>query len=165
MGFKRLLNHLLMTDWQVKRAFAPSVLAKIEQAIQASELAHAGEIRFAVEGALGILPLVEGQDARSRAIEVFSQLHVWDTQHNNGLLIYVLLADRAVEIVADRGINARVQPGEWDAVCQAIKTAFGNRQFEAGSVAGIDAVSSHLARHFPAHPSSGNELPDQPVVL
>jgi hypothetical protein len=165
MKFKRIFKHLLMTRWQVARAFPRGTLNAIENAIEASETAHAGEIRFALEGALEGAPLFNGQSARERAIDVFSQLRVWDTRHNNGLLIYVLLADRAVEIVADRGIHDKVSSGEWSQVCRQMEAAFKQSKYERGVVAGVQAVTRHLAAHFPAHGQGGNELPDAPVVL
>jgi uncharacterized membrane protein len=154
-----------MTRWQVARAFPRGTLNAIENAIKASETAHAGEIRFALEGALEGAPLFNGQSARERAVDVFSQLRVWDTRHNNGLLIYVLLADRAVEIVADRGIHDKVSSGEWSQVCRQMEAAFKQSKYERGVVAGVQAVTRHLAAHFPAHGQGGNELPDAPVVL
>ena len=165
MNIKRIVKHLLVTRGQVKRAFSRSTLNTIEKAIKASETAHVGEIRFAVEGALDGWPLFKGQSARERAVEVFSQLRVWDTQHNNGLLIYLLLADRAVEIVADRGIHAKVSAHEWNKICQQMQTAFKQSNFEAGVLEGVQAVAQHLAQHFPAEGRSRNELPDKPVVL
>ena len=165
MKTQRFAKHLLTTGWQVRKAFPRSTLDAIEAAIKASESAHAGEIRFAVEGALDGWPLFNGQSARERAIDVFSQLRVWDTPHNNGLLIYVLLADRAVEIVVDRGIHDLVEPGEWTQVCRQIEAAFRQADYEGGVVAGVAAVTRHLAAHFPADGALGNELPDAPVVL
>ena len=165
MKIKRFVKHLLVTHWQVKRAFPRTTLTAIENAIKASETAHVGEILFAVEGSLDGSPLFNGQSARERAIDVFSQLRVWDTQHNNGLLIYVLLADRAVEIVADRGIHEKVSSGEWNQVCRQMEAAFKQSNYEAGVVAGVQAVTRHLAAHFPADGQGGNELPDAPVVL
>lgn len=165
MQIRRILRHLLTTRWQVARAFPPRTLAAIEQAIQASEGAHVGEIRFAVEGALDGAPLFDGQTARDRAIDVFSQLRIWDTEYNNGLLIYVLLADRAVEIVADRGIHAKVGADDWQRVCRAMEQAFADADYEGGVVAGVHAVTRHLAAHFPATGADRNELPDAPVVL
>lgn len=165
MNFKRIVKHLLATRGQVRRAFPRSTLNAIEKTIKASETAHVGEIRFAVEGALDGVPLFKGQSARDRAIEVFSQLRVWDTQHNNGLLIYLLLADRAVEIVADRGIAAKVGPQEWNKVCRQMETSFRQANYEGGVLEGVRAVTRHLAEHFPADGRSGNELPDKPVLL
>ena len=165
MNFKRIVKHLMTTHGQVRRAFPPSTLLAIEQAIKTGEAAHVGEIRFAVEGALDGLPLFKGQSPRERAIEVFSQQRVWDTEHNNGLLIYLLLADRAVEIVADRGIHAKVSSQEWSNVCRQMETAFRQENYEAGVVRGIQAVTQHLVAHFPAGRNIGNELPDTAVTL
>ena len=165
MDIKRIAKHLLVTHWQVNWAFPRHTLTAIEQAIKASETAHVGEIRFAVEGALDGTPLFKGQSARERAIDVFSQLRVWDTEHNNGLLIYLLLADRAVEIVADRGIHAKAGPQAWERICRTMETAFQQANYEGGVVSGIQAVTQHLVEHFPAYGDGQNELPDQPVVL
>ena len=165
MKIKRIVKHLLVTDGQLRRAFPRSALNKIEAAIKASETVHVGEIRFAVEGALDGSPLFKGQSARNRAIDLFSQLRVWDTQHNTGVLIYLLLADRAVEIVADRGIHARVDTQEWSKVCRQMETAFRQSNYEAGVVTGVQAVTEHLVKHFPADGHNANELPDKPVVL
>lgn len=165
MKIKRILRHLVMTRRQVHRAFPRPTLIAIEQAITASETAHSGEIRFVLDGALDGAPLFKGQSARERAIDVFSQLRIWDTQHNNGLLIYLLLADRAVEIVADRGIHAKVGTREWERICRQMETAFKQANYEGGVVSGIQAVTRHLVEHFPASGTGQNELPDQPVVL
>ena len=165
MKIKRIVTHLLVTDGQLRRAFPRSTLNRIEEATKASETAHVGEIRFAVEGALDGLPLFKGQSARERAIDLFSQLRVWDTQHNTGVLIYLLLADRAVEIVADRGIHARVDAQEWDAVCRQMEAAFRQSNYEGGVLSGVQAVTQHLVKHFPADGHNTNELPDKPVVL
>jgi uncharacterized membrane protein len=164
MRTQRILKHLLTTHGQVTRCFPRSALNAIEKAIKVSETAHAGEIRFVVEGALDGMPLFKGQSPRERALELFAQLRIWDTEHNNGLLIYLLLADRAVEIVADRGIHAKVGAEEWRKVCNQMETAFKQSNYEAGVVGGVQAVMRHLVRHFPAD-DRGNELPDKPVVL
>ena len=165
MNIQRIVRHLLVTDGQVKNAFPLSALNKIEQAIKASESAHVGEIRFAVEGALDGAPLFRGQSARERAIDLFSQLRVWDTQHNSGVLIYLLLADRDVEIVADRGIDAVVGSQAWTEVCHQMEAAFRQSNFEGGVVSGVQAVTQHLVKHFPADGQNRNELADTPVVL
>lgn len=165
MNIKRILRHLVMTHWQVKRAFPRQTLIAIEQAIKAGETAHVGEIRFVVEGALDGTPLFKGQSARERAIDVFSQLRIWDTEHNNGVLIYLLLADRDVEIVADRGIHAQVGLEEWERICRTMETAFKQENYQGGVVSGIQVVTRHLMKHFPASGAGQNELPDKPVVL
>ena len=165
MNIKRIAKHLLLTHWQVNRAFSSETLTAIDSAIKASEAAHVGEIRFSVEGALDGTALFRGQSARERAIDVFSQLRIWDTEHNNGVLIYLLLADRDVEIVADRGIHARVGLEEWEKICRTMEAAFKQENYEGGVVSGIQAVTQHLMKHFPASSADQNELPDKPVVL
>jgi uncharacterized membrane protein len=165
MEVKRILKHLMATPAKVKRHFPQSVLHAIEHAIAASETQHCGEIRFVVEGALDGAPLFKGQSPRDRALDLFSELRVWDTQYNNGLLIYVLLTDHAVEIVADRGINEKVDPTTWTQICKQMQQAFGQSNFESGVVGGVQAITQQLAQHFPANNELGNELPNQAVVL
>ena len=165
MKVKRIAKHLLVTNGPLRKAFPLATLDKIEAAIKASETLHAGEIRFVVEGALDGSPLFKGQSARERSIGLFAELRVWDTEHNTGVLIYVLLADRAVEIVADRGISAKVNAQEWSQVCRQMETAFRQSNFEAGAVSGVQAVTQHLAQHFPANGHNPNGLPNKPVVL
>jgi uncharacterized membrane protein len=149
----------------VDRAFSGDTLNAIDGAIKAGEGTHRGEIRFVVEGALETAPLLRGQTARERAIDVFSQMRIWDTERNNGVLIYLLLADRDVEIVADRGIDAKVGPEEWERICRDMEAAFRQADYEGGVIGGIREVSRHLAEHFPPIGDDRNELPDKPVVL
>lgn len=166
MDFKRVLRHLFTGPLAVRRAFPATALTAIEHAIAQSEFGNHGEIRFAVEPALDMLPLVRATSARERAIEVFSQLRVWDTEYNNGVLIYLLLADHDVEIVADRGIDARVGSKKWEVICRQMETSFRQGQFESGVIEGIRAIGDHLKEHFPLERGGGqNELPDQPVIL
>lgn len=168
MNFARILRHFLTGRAVVRRLFPHASLVAIEQAIKRSEISHEGEVCFAVEAALDTLPLLRDQSARERAVEVFSQLRVWDTEHNNGVLVYLLLADRDVEIVADRGINVKVGGEEWERICREMETAFRQGHFESGVIAGISAVGSHLQKHFlTAREREGreNELPDTPVIL
>ena len=122
----------------------------IEQAIKAGEATHSGQVRFVVEGALDGAPLFHDQSARERALDIFSHLRIWDTAHNNGVLIYLLLADRRVEIVADRGIDALVGAEGWEKICRDMEADFKAGNFEAGVIKGIAAVSRQLARYFPA---------------
>jgi uncharacterized membrane protein len=165
MGIKRIGRHLLEHRWRVRRIFTPKVLADIEQAIKAGEATHSGQVRFVVEGALDGQPLFRDQPARERAMDIFAHLRIWDTAHNNGVLIYLLLADRKVEIVADRGIDARVGAAGWQKICKAMETDFKAGNFEAGAIRGIGAVSKQLAAHFPKAGAGPNELPDAPVVM
>jgi hypothetical protein len=165
MNIKRITKHLLLTHWQVKRVFPGDTLLAFDRAIKESESAHDGEVRFAVEGALDGAALLRGQSAKERAIEVFSQLRIWDTEHNNGVLIYLLLADRHVEIVADRGIHAKVGTREWAIICRMMESSFEAANYEGGVISGIQAVTRHLMKHFPRSDDDRNELSDEPVVL
>ena len=165
MGIGRIGKHLLHHRWWQRRYFPPTVLAAIEAAIKAGEAAHAGQVRFVVEGALDGAPLFRGQSARERALDIFSQLRIWDTAHNNGVLIYLLLADRDVEIVADRGIDAKVGAAGWEKICAAMEVDFRAGNFERGVIKGIAAVSREMAVHFPRSSGGINELPDAPVVI
>jgi uncharacterized membrane protein len=165
MGIGRIGKHLLEHRWRVRRIFPAKVLAAIEQAIGAGETTHSGQVRFVVEGALDGAPLFKGHSARERALDIFSQLRIWDTAHNNGVLIYLLLADRKVEIIADRGIDARVGAAGWEKICAEMEQDFEAGNFEAGVIRGIEAVSRELAAHFPPHHGDQNELPDAPVVM
>lgn len=161
----RILKHALTPRWQVRRVFSATELAAIEAAIRDTERLHEGEIRFAVEGGLELPALLRGMTARQRAVEVFSRLRVWDTERNSGVLIYLLLADRQVEIVADRGIHARVGDEAWQGICRRMEGAFREGRFAAGVVDGIREIGTLLARHFPPQGGNPNELPDRPEIL
>ncbi len=165
MGLKRIVRHLSTGRAKVQAVFPRHTLLAVEHAIRDAEGKHNGQIRFAVEASLELRPLLAGQTARQRALDVFSNLRVWDTEHNNGVLIYLLLADRDVEIVADRGIHAKLGQETWEAICREMEASFRTGKFEAGVLAGIHAVGEHLSRHFPARSGKPNELPDVPVVL
>ncbi len=159
----RALKHLFLPPWLAHRPFPPAALRSIEAAVKDSERRHRGEIRFAVEAAL---PLAQLRDStRQRAREVFAQLDVWDTEENTGVLIYVQLLDRRIEIIADRGIAARVSQAEWDALCRAMESRFHSGEYLAGALEAIEGVTRILERHFPARDANPNELPDKPTVL
>jgi uncharacterized membrane protein len=161
----RFARHLFSTRRSAGRRFSPAVLRDIESAIREVEARHSGEICFAVESALDVADLFRGMGPRQRALQVFRHLGVWDTERNNGVLIYVLLADRRVEIVADRGISNHISQSQWDAVCQTMRRSFAAGEFGPGSVAGVRAVGELLASHFPGQRRGGGELADQPVLL
>ncbi len=160
MNFRRLIVHLSTGRAAVRRVFNKSSLDAIERAIHETESLHDGQIRFAVEASLELAPLLAGQTARERAIEVFSSLRVWDTEHNNGVLIYLLLADRDVEIIADRGVGAGNEI--WEAICLRMEAEFRAGRFEAGVIAGIREAGEYLAHRFSGQQ---NEMPDSPVLL
>ena len=165
MQWKRAIRHLLTDHWSVRRAFPPAAMRAIRDRIGEQEERHGGELRFAVEASLPFLHLWRGQDARSRAVELFGQLRVWDTEHNSGVLIYVQLADRQVEILADRGIHKKVGDETWRRICAGMEQAFRAGKFQDGAVAGVRAVGEVLATHFPARTENPDELPDAPVLL
>lgn len=161
----RVLRHLFATHWGTRRRFTRDVLAHIEKTLRRIEGQHAGELRFAIETAFDLPELWYGLTPRQRALQVFGQLGVWDTAGNNGVLIYVLMADHDVEIIADRAIAARVSLAEWDAVCRDMEDHFRAGRFAQGSEAGIAAVGRLLAKHFPGHGGDRDEQPNQPVLL
>jgi uncharacterized membrane protein len=169
MQLWRLFRHAAATHWRTRMLFPSATLDAIEQAIARAERTHGGEIRFAIETALAPLHVLNGVAPRARALEVFARLRVWDTEQNNGVLIYVQLADRNVEIVADRGFTGRISAGEWEAVCRLIEEHFRAGRFLEGSIAGVDAIGNLLARHFPPNlgqpAQSHNQLPDRPTLL
>ncbi len=169
MQFGRLLRHVTASHWRTRMLFPPATLDAIEKAIASVESTHAGEIRFAIETALTPHRVLHDVAPRAHALDVFSHLRVWDTDANNGVLIYVQLADRDVEIVADRGFQGRVSPAEWEAVSRLMEEHFRAGRFQEGSIAGVEAIGRLLARHFPQTASraagSHNELPDRPTLL
>lgn len=167
MKRSRLFRHLFATRRGLRRAFSPATLNAIEDAVIASERTHGAEIRVSIEGSLDPGDVRRGKTPRARALEVFATLGVWDTEANNGVLIYVLLADRDVEIVADRGFNRRVTVEEWTEVCRSMERLFGKGEYEAGALEGVRRVSEILVRHFPPVPGGRDEdeLPNRPVML
>ena len=162
---QRLLRHLFMTRWSVRRRFTSDVLDRIEASIAAAEATHCGEIELIVETDLDAAAILAGKTSRQRALELFSRARVWDREANNGVLIYVLYAERAVEIVADRGFNGLVSAPEWSAVCHAMQREFSAGRWAEGAIAGVAGVAQLVARHFPETGQAGNELPDRPVLL
>jgi uncharacterized membrane protein len=165
MNLKRYLSHLLYPSWRVRTAFPTPTLRAIESAIHAAEQRHDGEIRFAIEGALDTPQLWRGTTAHVRAIEVFAHLHVWDTAANNGVLVYLLLADRQVEIVADRGVHAKIGAAGWEAVCQRMEDRLRQGEFEAAALEGVAQIAALMTTHYPASGNKTNELDNWPVVV
>lgn len=160
---RRTLRHLLATDWRLRREFDASTLQAVEEAIAESERTHGGEIRFAVEVGLNAVELMQGTSPRERALQVFAQLGVWDTDANNGVLIYVLWADRDVEIVADRGFNGRVRNEEWAEVCHLMERLFAQGSPRQAAIEGIRATGKLIGGHYPA--ADRDELANRPVML
>ncbi|MGA9335909.1 MAG: TPM domain-containing protein [Rudaea sp.] len=166
MNLVRILRHLIV-EGSARRRFPERVLDAIQHTVAAGERRHHEQVCFAAEGALSFGALWQGISPRDRAQEVFARLRVWDTQRNSGVLIYVLLADHAIEIVADRGIAAQVDAKQWESICTQMEKRFVAGEFEQGAIEGVTAVSDILAKHFPRdeNSSAANELPDRPVLL
>lgn len=167
MDWRRWFRHAVTGRAELRRAFPPETLAAIEAAVDESERAHTGEIRFAIEASLEPGHVSAGRTPRERALEVFAGLGVWDTALNNGVLIYVLLADHDVEIVADRGFNDLVPQAQWASVCADMEQRFRAGNFRDAALAGIRAVGSIIAAHYPrqAGQRDADELPNRPVIL
>jgi uncharacterized membrane protein len=161
----RFVKHLFVPDWYARSLLSTEALQKIEKAIQASELEHDGQLRFVAEASLPLQYLFRKHSSRRRAEDLFSSLRVWDTERNSGVLVYVQLVSRHIDVVADRGIARKVSQGEWDEVCRAMETAFRRGEFAAGSLEGIGRATALLKKAFPKTSGGGNELPDRPVVL
>lgn len=163
--FKRLCKHLGTIPSATRRYFPDESLGKIEKAIAKSESNHTGQIRFVVEGNLDAMDIFRKKSGKKRAIEIFSQLHIWDTEQNNGVLIYLLLADHDFEILADRGLHAHVGEAGWERISHEMEQRFRQGQFEAGVLYGIEQIGEALTQHYPADGSNQNELPNAPVVM
>jgi uncharacterized membrane protein len=165
MDLKRFWRHLLMSPARERLAFPRATLDRVQRAIAECEAGHRGQVMLVVEAELTSAQLWHEVGSRERARQVFAAQGVWNTEENNGVLVYLLLADRRVEIVADRGIDASVARGEWEAICRMMEDHFRNGRFEEGALAGVRAVAELLGRHFPASSSGRNELPDRPILI
>lgn len=165
VNIKRWFRHAFMPPWRWRALFPKTVLIDIEKAVKLSERQHSGELRFAVENTLALNKVCRGISARQRAIEVFSDLRVWDTEENSGVLIYLLLADREVHIVADRGIIKRAAQAEWDTIAEAMQQEFKRGDFLRGSLHGIERITLLLSTHFPAGEDNRNELSNKPIIV
>jgi uncharacterized membrane protein len=161
----RILSHLVLPRSALARRFPSHALTAIEEAIEASEKGHRAEIRVAIEVALDLRALWRIRSARERALEVFTELGVWNTREKNGVLIYVLLAERDVEIVADSGFDGRVEESEWQRVCTVIEREFAAGRWRDGVLRGIEAVTVVLTRAFPALGRNPDEQQNRPAVL
>lgn len=164
MDIARLFRHLLTPPWLALRRFPSPLRDEIAAAVAASELHHRGELRIAIEGPLSFGELWSDVSPRARALKLFGKLRVWDTEENSGVLIYLQLVDRDVEILADRGIAAKMPPEAWETLCHTLEAAMRSGDCRAGVLAALDQVSRLLAEHFPARETNPNELPDAPWV-
>ena len=169
-SISRFFRHLVSHPWQVGHHFSAEALRNIENAITSSEEKHAGELRFVVEAGLHPYEIVFNKTPRKRAIELFGRLNIWDTEHNNGVLIYLLLADRDVEIVADRGIDKHVGHANWQVICRDMEAQFRRGEFEHGVLQGIAEISVLMQKYFAANDNKKakkrrNEISNKPLIL
>lgn len=165
MSIARWFRHVFRLPGEVRRLLDAEALDAIEQAVNDVESRHSGEIRVAIESSLDVPDLWQGVTPRRRALQAFGSLGVWDTERNNGVLIYVLVADHDVEIVADRGISARVSQDEWNAICRLIQTHCRQGRYRDGLVEGVRSIGEVLARHFPNEGGDRDEQPNRPVLI
>lgn len=161
----RIFKHLFFPDWWWRRNLPEAAMRRMQAAVAEAEMGHSAEIRIAVEASLDLPALLHGVLARARAVEVFSRLRVWDTEENNGVLLYVLLADRDVEIVADRGVAKRLQQAEWEQICREMEVLFRAGRQEEALMAGVRRIGAKLAMLYPDGEKMANQLPDRPVML
>ena len=163
---RRILKHRWMDEADTRRAIPPALVERLAQQVAASEKRHTGEVRIFVEAGLPVSYLWRDAPPRERAVAMFGKLGVWDTEQNNGVLIYLLLAEHAIEVVADRGLSRHVSPAQWQEIVGHMSAAFRAGHYEQGLAQAVDEVTALLVRHFPAAPgaANANELPDQPVL-
>jgi len=162
---ERIGRHVLRGMWAGTREFPPTALRIVEHEISTMSEDHEGNIHFVVEGALHGTPLLQNQMARERAIDIFSHFRLWDTPSRNGVLIYVLLADRSVDIVVDRGLHERIQPMEWAKICRGMEKEFRDGRFEEGALNGVRAIGRLLAEHFPLATRHAERLQGQAIAI
>jgi uncharacterized membrane protein len=165
MDAARFLRHLFAPRWRTRRRFSDAVDSAIEAAIRTAEARTSGEIRFVIETALDPVAAGRGHTPRARALEVFGQFRVWDTELRNGVLIYVLVADRDVEILADRGAAAVIPAAGWEDAARRMEQEFRAGRYREGAITGVEAVGGLLEKHFPARAVNRDELPNQPTLL
>lgn len=161
----RALRHVRTTAAAGRRAFPPATLKAIEQAIGAGEQAHTAEVRLILEPALDLGEVLRGTSNRQRALALFAEYGVWDTEENCGVLIYVNLAERQVDIVADRNVGRRIGPEQWQAICASMTTGFAAGDYHDSTLRAIGALNDLLRQYFPANGARPNQLPDQAIVL
>jgi len=166
-AWRRWWRHLWLDELSLRRRIGPAGLDRLEARVAAAERGHAGEIRLCIEASLPWSHLWRHVTPRDRAVAMFGELRVWDTEQNNGVLIYLLLAEHAIEIVADRGLARRMSPAQWQAVMAPLQSALRRHEFEQGLGDAIDAVARVLRAEFPLAEGARdeNELPDRPHMM
>ena len=162
----RVFANIFEGWFQLSRRFPSTLLDEVADAVGSGEQTHAGEVRVVIEARLSPGAVLRGIDATTRARQLFAQLHVWDTEHNSGVLLYLLLAEHRIEIVVDRGMASRVDEAAWQAVCQSMREAFARKDWSGGLLYGIEQIHGLLREHFPSDGQPRlDELPDRPLLL
>jgi uncharacterized membrane protein len=161
----RLFRHLFTTTAAGKRAFPAPALKAIQAAIAKGEKAHRAQMRLIVEPSLPVFDVLDGASSRQRARELFAHYRIWDTEENCGILIYINLADRKVEIIADRGVGRIIDAGEWQAACRTMTRDFARGEYRASVIAAIEQLNDLLRQRFPADGPNANELPNRPLII
>lgn len=163
----RWWGHAWLDARSVKRRLPPAAVQRLEAAVRESESRHRGELRLCIEGGLGPMRPGRAVSPRARAIELFSLLRVWDTAQNNGVLIYLLLAEHRIEVLADRGLADKVPPETWSTLADSLGQALRGGQWEAGLLHAVNTVGDLLRAHYPRieGDADDNELPDAVVIL
>ncbi len=168
LSFSRWIRHWWLDADNARRIITPAGLARLETRVRESETRHRGELRLCVQASLSPMQLWRGVSSQERAIDLFSRLRVWDTEHNNGVLIYLQLADHRIEILADRGLNRHTTPEAWQAMASRLGGALREGRFEDGLNEAIDQVGALMRQHYPvtdSHHPDVNELPDAVVLM
>ena len=165
MDFRQIIKHWQLAPWRAQHCFDQNALQAIEEAIRASETVHRGELRFVLDRRFSLFQLLRGLTARQRAEALFDELGMLQTAERSGILIYVMLAEQKVEIVADRGIAAQVSQAQWNALCDKMTACFARGDYRGGAQTGIAGATELLACHFPVRDSNPNELDDKPLLL
>ncbi|MBP6346300.1 TPM domain-containing protein [Neisseriaceae bacterium CLB008] len=160
----RWCRHLVTPTWRVRQLFPETLLREIEAGISASEQQHQGQLRFVIESSFNAAAIFSGMTPRERALEWFGSLRVWDTEHNSGVLVYISMADHAIEVIADRGINRQVDPQAWAEVCALIQAKFAQKAYADGLTEGLAAINALLLAHLPRDTPLVNELADEVVL-
>ena len=161
----RLKRHLLTTSGTGRRAFPPATLKAIEATIAAGEVLHRAEVCLIIESSLTLAEVLQHVSARDRARQLFALHHIWDTEENCGVLVYVNLADRKVEIVTDRGVGRQVDSSDWQAICHAMTHGFARDEFHHSVITALQKINTLLQKHYPAQGASSNQLDNRPVLL
>lgn len=163
----RLLRHLTTTTASARRVFPAATLTALQAEIGAGEARHRAQLRLIIEPKLRWAPLRDKVSSRGRAHALFSQYRIWDTEENVGVLLYINLADRAVEIVTDRAVGRAIERRQWEAACVAMTQGFAQGSFHDSAIAGVVEINRLLAAEFPRGGDTlrGNELSDRPVIL